>query len=196
MTTNETLCAIWHHSYNLNNVKNTPIEECYFYLSCKLKPQTLQKVLLLHGYFSSFQIVQMVSNRANPLKYVAAKSFLLSSKEITSCSLNISMSLKILPISRMIQLVQVIEAFKTNIYLFKINNDRNTIKRCKLYSRLTIKKIEILNLNTKYSHPENILQLKIIGACILKTKIYSVSHSKLLALLKDSNYSSFTNNNE
>ena len=49
--------AIWYHFYNLKNVKNTHGGVLI------LKPATLLKLTLLHGFFSRFKIVQIVPNR-------------------------------------------------------------------------------------------------------------------------------------
>ena len=52
-------CAIWHHLYNLNNVKNT---HRGVLLLVKLQASTLLKLTLLHGCLSHF------SNYTNDIK--------------------------------------------------------------------------------------------------------------------------------
>ena len=50
-------CAIWYHFYNLTNVKKTQGWVL-------LKPATLLKVTLFHGFCSHFLNLEMVPNRA------------------------------------------------------------------------------------------------------------------------------------
>ena len=60
------LYAIWYNLYNLINVKNT---HGVVLLLLKLQVAvTLVKAILLHGRFSRFLGVQMIPNRAEPLK--------------------------------------------------------------------------------------------------------------------------------
>ena len=60
------LYAIWYNLYNLKNVKNTHGVVVVF---IKLQVAvTLVKATLLHGRFSRFIGVQMIPNRAEPLK--------------------------------------------------------------------------------------------------------------------------------
>ena len=48
----EIFSAIWYHLYKKKRWK-APMEEWYFY-SCRLNAETLQKVTLVHGYFLRF----------------------------------------------------------------------------------------------------------------------------------------------
>ena len=47
-------CVIWHHLYNLKNVKNTHGRVLFLVKLQALKPATLLKVTFLHGCFSRF----------------------------------------------------------------------------------------------------------------------------------------------
>ena len=46
------LCAIWYHLQNLKNVKNTHGGLLLLVFILLLRPATLLKVMLLHGYYS------------------------------------------------------------------------------------------------------------------------------------------------
>ena len=49
----ETPCAIWCHLYNLKTMTNIH-ERVLLFVKFRLKPATLLKVTILHGYFSRF----------------------------------------------------------------------------------------------------------------------------------------------
>ena len=48
----EMFSAIWYHLYKIKNVKSTHGGVILY--SCRLNPETLQKVTLVHGYFLRF----------------------------------------------------------------------------------------------------------------------------------------------
>ena len=82
---NKTLCAIWYHLYNLQNVKNTHGK--VLLLVCMLKPATLLKVTLLHGCFSR------VLNCRNGTKSHKASQKQIK-VQIVYCSINSKRSLR------------------------------------------------------------------------------------------------------
>ena len=130
-------CAIWHHSHNLKNVK-PPMDQCYFYQSCRLK------VTLLHGCFSRFQncLDGFQMRKWSRL----TKSRMFSNDLTRSCPIPTKYSTwrkyGLTIFSRHFELLQnVIQAARSyppGIYLLKVNN-KNIRTKWEICSKLPIK---------------------------------------------------------
>ena len=130
-------CAICHHSYNLKNVR-TPMDQCHFYQSCRLK------VTLLHGCFSRFEncLDGFQMHKWSRL----TKSRMISNDLTRSCPIPIKYSTwrkyGLTIFSRHFELPQnVIQAarrYPASIYLLKVNN-KSTRTKLEICSKLTTK---------------------------------------------------------